>query len=80
MSERPLYVYRLEVEHPEGEPPMPPGWADENDRGVYERPPPTWPTTRRYLSQSGADARARLLRSMGCTVEVIRSRPVVFGE
>lgn len=74
MADRRLYVYRLEVEHPTDRPPPTPEWAD----GIEDYYP-AWPVARRYLSQTGAERRARLLRSMGCTVTVTRSEPVVFG-
>lgn len=75
MPERPVYVYRLEVEHPEGDAPIPASWADQPDSWSWT---PQWPAARRYLSQSGAETRARLLRSMGCTVKIVRSQRVVF--
>lgn len=81
---RPVYVYRLVVEYPEGvdwrNPPK--GWVP------LEAPHPegsdvqrfSWPTRRHYMSREGATNRADLLAEWGCIVTIERSNPVTWGD
>lgn len=74
---RPVHVWRLDVTYPEGvdsrNPPA--GWEPieipPDDQTTF-----SWPRRRHYMSREGAEDRARLLRRWGCTVTVVRSRPV----
>lgn len=82
MTER--FVYRLDVIYPEGS--DDPDWAPE---GWVEWQAPYspdedgsffWPRVRPYLSRSGAEARAALLRKYGATVTVVQSNPVTWPD
>lgn len=61
-------IYRLEIWYPEKMPKDPDDGWDELPR--------CWPRERHYLSQSGATKRAQWLRSHGCEVLVVQSKPV----
>lgn len=80
--ERPTYVYKLKVTLPEGsnalgwEPDDWQGWDPDATHVDPDEPGFSWPSTRLYLSQSGANARARLFRKYGAAAEVVRSEPV----
>lgn len=39
-----------------------------------------WPSRRNYLSRSGADTMADILRGYGCTVTIERSEPVAWPD
>lgn len=83
---RPLYVYRLVVEYPDGiDWTNPPAlWVEEFGEYVdngYEDPPTfSWPNRRHYLSMSGAKLAADRLRSYGCVVGINRSEAVEWVE
>lgn len=67
-------VYRIEVDIPEG---FAPGVVD--DSRFADGREPFVPPRRLYLSKSGAEARAKLLRDIGLAdVRVVGSEPVVF--
>lgn len=78
------HVYRLAVKYPEGS--LEPGWEPENWDGLpddfsYAEDPNVhfrWPRVKTYLSKTGAEARAKLLRSFGAAVTVQESEPVVW--
>lgn len=82
------HVYRLHVTYPPGS--DAPGWAppawtadlrEEPDTGAVVEVPFSWPAAHDYLSQSGANERAALLRIYGAEVVVKRSLPVQWpGE
>ena len=61
-------IYRLEVWYPEKLPKEP-----DESWGEYFRP---WPRERCYLSLSGAEHRAAMLRQHGCDVVIVRSKPI----
>ena len=70
---KPVRVYRLLVIWPLGS--DQPGWEPsgwEHDPHV----PFVWPRVHDFLSRSGAEKRAELLRSYGCEVTVLRSKKV----
>lgn len=73
---KPVRVWRLDVTYPEGSDAPdwePANWIptyDPEDRGFE------WPRLRLYLSRSGAESRAKLLRGYGATVTVVGSEPV----
>lgn len=89
---RPLYVYRLVVEYPDGiDWTNPPAlWVEEfgdvdtgrdDATGAYLDPPTFhWPNRRHYLSMSGAKLAAERLRSYGCVVGINRSETVEWVE
>ncbi len=88
-KDRPLYVYRLEVEYPDGvdwrNPPK--LWLEENgdqsagfDDHGYDPPLFSWPNRRHYLSISGAKLGAERLRSWGCVVGIHRSERIEWVE
>lgn len=86
-------IYRLVVQYPEGSHDSegwpvdswePPDWRpvdliEEPDTGAWITPPFKWPSVRCYLSRTGAEGRAKLLRRYGAVVEVQRSEPVVWS-
>jgi hypothetical protein len=73
---RKRYVYQLVIDYPDVRP------SDElADRRGWHWPAgddPKWPRERFYLSQSGAEGRAGLLRSLGCQVVILQSEPLTF--
>lgn len=81
---RPVYVYRLEVEYPEGidwrNPPK--GWVPNVIDGPEGQDVQlfTWPARKHYMSRSGAETRADILREWGCKVVINRSNPVTWEE
>lgn len=69
-------VYRLDVTYPEntGAGWEPDGWEDfiiDPDSPGFQ-----WPRVHLYLSRSGAEKRATLLRSYGAEVVVVASEPI----
>jgi hypothetical protein len=74
----------LRVEYPEGIGPdnPPKGWVPL----VYDHPEGQdiqtfhWPERKHYLSRSGAEGRASILRDYGCTVTIERSEPVAWPD
>ncbi len=73
------YVYRLHITYPEGsrrEGWHPQGW--EPDVYLHEEGwrPFSWPQEREFLSRSGADHRAGVLRGYGARVTIEQSKPV----
>lgn len=78
-----VYVYRLEVEYPEGS--LDPGWAPPDWRDISRRlgwghgydteheyvPPFRWPKQRNYFSSENASKRAHLLRELGANVQIL---------
>ncbi len=86
-KDRPLYVYRLVVEYPDGvdwrNPPK--LWMEERGQdgqiGDGERESYfSWPNRRHYLSISGAKLGAERLRSWGCVVGIQRSERIEWVE
>lgn len=79
-----VYVYRLDITYPEGSDDL--GWEPEGKWWEHQRsgypPGPDvefhWPAEHLYLSSSGANKRAVMLRAWGATVTVMRSKPVEF--
>jgi hypothetical protein len=79
---RPVYVYRLVVDLPDGvdwaNPPE--AWLEEHGvyGGHYDEDPPrfSWPARRNYLSPKGAREAADRLISYGAHVTIRRSLPV----
>lgn len=76
---RKLYAYRLVVEYPEGvdwrNPPE--GW-EPTPIGPDDESTFAWPQRLRYLSKSGAEGRADLLRGWGCKVAIERSNEITW--
>lgn len=70
---RRIFVYKLLVDYPPGEPPR----SAFGDPDPMVRP--NWPRAHLYLTQKGAETRANMLRQMGCTVKIARSREVEFN-
>lgn len=76
------FVYRLDIVYPpasDAEDWAPEGWsfeAQDPDTGAWDPVPFGWPSERLFLSRSGAQHRADLLRGYGCTVTIHRSLPV----
>lgn len=69
-------MYRLIVTYPE-KPILPE--EDSYQRARYETTGFfSWPKNRDYLSLNGAEHRASLFRMYGATVEIVKSRPVVW--
>ena len=83
MAERPVYVYRLKVEYPEGVDWRNPPKAWEPMVIDHPEGPDTqmffWPTRKHYMSRPGAADRKALLESWGCKVEIERSDPVTWS-
>jgi hypothetical protein len=80
MSEPKLYVYRLDVTLPPGsdEPGWrPAGWQHRSDWPDYQQRF-AWPERRHYLSLGGANGQARVFRSYGAKVKIVRSNPVTW--
>lgn len=81
---RPVHVFRLDVTYPEGSRGPgwePPGWVDYvvtngPDGGALENAEFRWPAERMFLSRSGANQRAKLLRGYGAKVTLVPSLPV----
>lgn len=76
-------IYELDITYPEGADKDCDGeWEDSGTRERDGSPGSYWvrrfPAERRFLSRSGAEARARRLAALGCTVEVCRSEPIEF--
>lgn len=89
------YVWRLEVEYPDGayvDHPLfggildrtwtPPNWSpDEEYISRFDTEEFIWPTVRRfYLSRSSAVNRANLLEFYGARVRLMRSQAIEFSE
>lgn len=79
---RPVYVYRLVVEYPEGSQRW--GWAPDGwEKPEWDGNPDAdlsfrWPQVRMCLSAGTAKRRAKLLESYGAKVLIERSAPVQF--
>lgn len=84
-----VHVYRIDVEYPPGSRYPEEGWREwepegwepdfrEDEVGGLSEVPFQWPNVRLYLSKSGAEARASLLRKYGAKATVVRSLPVVW--
>ena len=87
VATRKAFVYRLDIKYPEGSDEE--DWEPEGEwwqytwqytRSGYSPDPAdaefSWPAEHLYLSASGADKRAYMLRKWGATVNVVRSKPV----
>jgi hypothetical protein len=81
------HVYRLDITYPEGSDDG--YWEPEGDWwehlprwDKYQSAPEVfeWPAEHLYLSRSGADKRATMLRAWGATAKVVRSAPVEFPD
>ena len=78
---RAVRVWKLDVEYPEGsqEPGWEPeGWAIPEGFGSFDGDDLEfrWPAERLFLSRSGANQRARLLRGYGAKVTLVPSLPL----
>lgn len=76
------FVWKLEVEYPEGPNYAPPNWEPDDEYiDRFGTDQFWWPTVRRcYLSRSAAVNRANLLESYGARVRLFRSQPLTFEE
>jgi hypothetical protein len=88
---RAVRVYQLVITYPEGSQRpgwRPAGWSDpqflatlsHRQRRQLARAEFSWPAERRFLSASGAEGRANLLRWYGAGVSVYASDPVTWPE
>lgn len=88
---RPVRVYRLVITYPEGSQVLgwrPACWSDPEFLRTLSRKARRelrgtvfcWPTERQFLSSSGAQGRASLLRWYGAGVEVYASDPVTWPD
>lgn len=74
-------VYRLDITYPEGSQELgwePPGWTVTGPNGYFDEDDPEfrWPAEHLFLSRSGANKRAALLRGYGATVTLVPSLPL----
>ena len=77
------HVYRLDITYPPGSTTPgwePEGWDDDEHNNSGENGWFRWPKERMFLSASGAENRAGLLRHYGAAVSIRRSKPVEWDK
>jgi hypothetical protein len=79
---RTIRIYELDITYPEGSEVHEGDWEDagEGVEGYDARWVRRFPFERRFLSSSGATARAQRLAALGCTVDIRRSEPIQFED